>query len=171
MLLVGGSQRSWKVLALGLVGPWLLAAGCGPEPVTVDLVFPNARFLTLIDRAEVLAFRGHGETRCASLSTKARAAGLDVEPSAESGIHPVCDLDGGGVSIDLPAGDYDVLGVGRDANEVVLVVGCTRVHVGSDGGRASVVMANLSSEGQRRIEAAPSCASVQAYCRGSCEPE
>jgi hypothetical protein len=146
----------------------LAGAGCGPEAVTVDLVFPNGRFLTLIDRAEVLAFKAGDDTRCAELSTKARAGGLDVDPSAESGVHPVCDLDDGGLSLDLPEGDYDLLGVGRDADEV-LVVGCAHAHIARDGGRVSVIMVNLSSEGQRRVAAAPACASVEAYCRGSCQ--
>jgi hypothetical protein len=147
----------------------LLGTACGPEPVTVDLVFPNARFLTLIDRAEVLAFHAGGGGKCADLSTKARAGGLDIDPRAESGIHDVCDLDGGGVSIDLPEGEYDVLGVGRDSNDEVLVVGCAHTRVARDGGRVSVVMVNLSSQGQRLIKSAPDCASVSAYCRGSCK--
>ena len=165
MVLVDSARRRTICFA----GLGLVAAACGPEPVTVDLTFPNARFLTLIDRAEVLAFRSGEVSQCAALSTKARAGGLDVEPDAESGVHGVCDLEGGGTSIDLPEGEYDLLGVGRDNNDVVLVVGCTHAHIDRSGGRVQVVMANLSSEGQRRVGNAKDCASVDAYCRGSCE--
>jgi hypothetical protein len=165
----GGAAGTALALATCLMAPVPFAVACGPEPVTVDLVFPNSKFLTLVDRAEVLAFAAPGESSCAELSTKARAGGLDVDPEVQSGIQPLCDLDGGGVTVDIPAGDYDVLGVGRGSNDVVLVVGCTRAHVDRAGGRVRVVMANLSSEGQRRVADAPPCASVEARCRGACD--
>jgi hypothetical protein len=69
----------------------------------------------------------------------------------------------------ITEGDYEVLGVGRGTNDVVLVVGCARAHVDRSGGRVRVVMANLSSEGQRRVASAPTCASVEARCRGACD--
>jgi hypothetical protein len=154
-------------LTICLTGPALFGMACGPEPVTVDLVFPNSKFLAIVDRAELLAFTGEGG--CAELATKARAGGLDVDPEVQSGIQALCELDNGGVTMDIPEGDYDVLGVGRGSNDVVLLVGCTRAHVDRDGGRIRVVMANLSSEGQRRVADAPACASVAARCRGDCD--
>jgi hypothetical protein len=156
-------------LALAAVGTGSVA--CGPEPVTIDLVFPALSYLALADRAEVLAVRRSGPTRCAQLATNARANSLPSDSVARTDTVPICDLRDGGATLDLEPGNYDLLAVGRGADRVVLVVGCARAHIGDEGGeQVSVLMANLSSEGQRRIEVEPACAGVAAWCAGDCEP-
>jgi hypothetical protein len=145
-------------------------AACSSESVTVDLQFQTLDYALISDQAEILAFKHSDGTRCPELSMRARTRTLSEAPKASSGSYPLCEFRDGGAGLELPPGEYDLLGVAKNRVGFVMVVGCTHAHISESANDVTIPMGILSAEARAALQEGEfTCPSLAARCSGKCD--
>lgn len=115
-----------RMVACALATGTLLAPGCAPTPVDIELVFPSQETFLFAEFAEltVHALEPTDLGACPRLLDEA-LAGSGSAPVLDAGAESVCRYRSGAVRFDsIPAGPHGYVVLVRDASNRVLLTGC-----------------------------------------------
>jgi hypothetical protein len=148
----------------------LVLAGCGSEPITLELNFPSQETFLYSEQARVLAFpvSGGGLGDCPHLLAEVSAGSTEDLPAVDTGAVPVCRYRSGGVTIDEdPEGPMAWIAVVEDASNTPLLTGCAIAEIYAD---APVIRIPLfMTDEYRAATTAPlACSSVEDKCAAGC---
>ena len=104
-----------------------LLAGCGPNPVTIDVVFPSTETFLHSEQAQLLVYEAGedgGLGSCPQILEDIANNDLG-DPILDSERVPVCDLRNGGVGFDdVPQGPKAFVVLAFDDANTLLLSGC-----------------------------------------------
>ena len=151
--------------------PWvaivLVAAGCAPTPVEVDVTFPREENFLFTDFGQLLVYEvdatdGLGD--CPALLEQVESTGLG-EPVLMTERLPICQFRAGGVNFgDMPPGPHAYIVLAFDDADAVLLSGCTVAEAYESAPAVEVSLfptAAYVSATERRVL---TCASAEDKC-------
>ncbi len=113
----------------------LLAAGCAPNPVTIDVTFPSTQTFLFSELGRLLVYQVDADGGLGSCPQILEDIGNSEfgMPVLDSDLHPICDFRDGGVGFDdvIPGPMAFVVLAYDDAN-TLLLSGC-RIGEAYDG--------------------------------------
>jgi hypothetical protein len=146
---------------------WALGA-CTNDPLTLELNFPSTEAFLYSEQARVLVFELGTATLgdCPALVAESLAG--STSPARTIPKHPVCDYEGGGVSLgDVGEGPMAWVAVVEDGSSRAILAGCTVAEVYADAPDVVIHLAQTSQYFMSRA-APPTCSTVVEKCGGGC---
>lgn len=163
-------RYSCRWLCAGVLG-LVLGAGCAPNPVDVELVFPREQNFLFTDFARLLVYEvdpvtGLGD--CPALLERINAGNFG-EPALDSGSVAICNFRDGSVSFgDVPPGPHAYVVLAQDDTNAVLLTGCTLAEAYEDAPAVSVPLYPTLGYEEATAGRTLTCGNAEQKCSGGC---
>lgn len=151
-------------------GALALSSGCKEEEKAnfrLNVVFPSTELAIATTEVKFVVFDDPEDGACQRIYLKHITNQTDLPPVVlDPAPVAMCDVAlGRGGAFEIPVGKHSILAVASRENEDLLV-GCSDVALGSDGGEISVT---LALPGITPLPPLSKCLSVTEFCTGACQ--